>query len=163
MGNKGCLVLVLLVGTVLLISSLIPPITPTSKVGECRRSMTLIRHILVSDNIAIGGDTFLVKLQKCPTRDLVASATQMVNYCTEYSRQIGKEIFLFGNTTNGFSILDVWGSPYNVDFSTNVPMFIKNEALQDYTVGPFIIWSSGPNCIDERGEGDDVFEHHVTK
>lgn len=163
MGNKGCLVFVALVGALLLISSFIPPLTPTTKVGECRRNLTLMRHILESDNVAIGGDTFMMRLQKHPPADLVASVTQMANYCAEYSRQISKEIFLFANTTNGLLILDVWGSPYNVDLYTNVPVFKNNEVLKDYTVGPFIIWSSGPNCIDERGEGDDVFEHHVTK
>ncbi len=63
----------------------------------------------------------------------------------------------FGFTRDQFSSLkfDGWGEPFHIDYATNIAENSKmiNEFRDFY---PFVIWSCGPNRIDERCLGDDI-------
>ena len=51
---------------------------------------------------------------------------------------------------------DLWGNPYNIDYTTNLTGLPENlsEYLGKY---PIVIWSNGRNRINERCLGDDIF------
>jgi hypothetical protein len=54
---------------------------------------------------------------------------------------------------------DAWGTPLNFT-STNGGVFPRlNPELNQTKMSPFVIWSSGPNRVDDLGFADDVFLH----
>jgi hypothetical protein len=63
----------------------------------------------------------------------------------------------FGFTREQFSSLkfDGWGEPLHIDYATNIAENSKmiDEFRDSY---PFVVWSGGPNRIDERCLGDDI-------
>lgn len=50
---------------------------------------------------------------------------------------------------------DGWGAPLNVDYTTNLTGLSESlsNSLSKY---PIVVWSSGPNGMDERCLGDDI-------
>lgn len=50
---------------------------------------------------------------------------------------------------------DGWGNPFNVDYTTNLTGLSESlsNSLSKY---PIVVWSSGPNGMDERCLGDDI-------
>ena len=60
---------------------------------------------------------------------------------------------IFGTSTQSFSaftcIIDPWGHPYN--YYRTYP--VLSDQVNKVT---FDLWSSGPNCVNENGKGDDI-------
>jgi len=69
------------------------------------------------------------------------------------------------------STFDGWGNTFNVDYTTNIiktnyklsrsdsifkNRFLNKEHVAEIKHHPIIVWSSGPNGIDERCLGDDI-------
>ena len=63
----------------------------------------------------------------------------------------------FGFTPEQFNALkfDGWGEPFHIDYTTNIAENLK-MVVEFRDCFPFVIWSSGPNRIDERCLGDDI-------
>jgi hypothetical protein len=63
----------------------------------------------------------------------------------------------FGFTSEQFSALkvDSWGEPFHIDYTTNIAENLK-MVVEFQNCFPFVIWSGGPNRIDERCLGDDI-------
>ena len=82
---------------------------------------------------------------------------QICEYCKKYSEQSGKPVRT--HVIDGVEhLVDPWGNPYNADMLYRFHDEGIRKSLRDYTVGGIVLWSSGPNGINENGGGDDIFE-----
>ena len=70
---------------------------------------------------------------------------------------MGKEVFRVEHSPSGKGrvLVDKWGTPYNF-CSTAERDANQWHALGHAEVSNIVIWSSGPNKINEHGENDDV-------
>lgn len=90
-------------------------------------------------------------------------AAQVCAYCKEYMKRGKGVIFKTRNVVGVELLIDPWGRPYNVDMLSRFADDEIKEGLKDYTIGGMVVWSSGPNGINEYGDGDDILEQPKSK
>lgn len=131
------------------------PCTCPSERALCKKEIGRLRGYLLADEFY--GISFFSGESSC-TNDIafrVGAFCERVNQIAK--RRIGENIFHVVASSNGDDrvIVDRWGSPYNF-VSTEERQRNNWEALKYSVVSNIVIWSSGPNKINEFGTNDDV-------
>lgn len=130
-----------------------------NKIVQCRQSLQKARSVLLDVDNSGGGITFTEWREVNGTeRELKDIAAQICAYCEEYSRMTGRKMFRIQNYDGRNLLTDPWGQPYNVNTLSSFHSATIRNGLNNYTVEGIVMWSSGPNGINENGEGDDIFE-----
>lgn len=150
-----CLMILALAG-VLCIS---PSPSTYNKMHQCRRFLQKARYVLLAIDDKAMDMTFIEWRE---ARGMVSLnedlAAQICEYCDEYSSHADLKSFRSREIDGVKRLTDPWGQPYNVGLlGCFSPENIRRN-LRNYTVGGIIMWSSGPNGINENGNGDDIFE-----
>lgn len=134
--------------------------TPSGKLGVCQRKLWLIRDWLREGESQVG-----VPFGEWQERykDLGLSLKGlMCEYCQQSYRRFGdfgKDVVPCRKAGGEWRFIDPWGNEYNIDRIDSLDSSVnRNRTLRIISVGGFVVWSSGPNGIDERGVGDDLFE-----
>lgn len=126
------------------------PCTPLSGRALCRKELGLLRGYLL-------GDDFFADEYSC-TNDI---AFRVGAFCERVNQnamsRMGKSVFRVVTTPNGEGrvIADQWGTPYNF-ISIEERQRNNLDALKCSEVSNIVMWSSGPNKINEYGMNDDV-------
>lgn len=133
--------------------------SPFDKESQCRISLRNIRHALITTRKDRPNTTF--REMRTEWRRGGNPKTLAVDVC-ECCRAIAKErcgVVLKTRRIGGVDVLvDPWGNPYNVDELDNFIEEGLRDGLAYYSVDGVVVWSSGPNGINEHGDGDDRFE-----
>ncbi len=138
--------------------------SPFNKRFHCWQSLKEIRIVLLSHKRSGTGVPFL-DWQREHDRILSHESltAQVCAYCKEYAKRVKGVVFKIRNV-DGFELLiDPWGRPYNVDMLSRFTDEEIKKGLKDYTTGGVVVWSSGPNGINEYGNGDDILERPRSK
>lgn len=85
-------------------------------------------------------------------------AVQICSYCKEYLSLSGRKPFRTCGIDGPEVLIDPWGNPYNADMLDNLRNDKIRRAFANLNAEGIVMWSSGPNGINEKGEGDDIFE-----
>jgi len=131
--------------------------SPFNQGFQCWVALIEIRKVLYSHEKGNDKITFCEwrrdRDKSCKSESL---ATQICGYCKEYaSRGTGLKFKI--RKVDGVDVLiDPWGSPFNVDKLTRFPSKDIRDALLECSPDGIAIWSSGPNGINEYGDGDDM-------
>ena len=136
-----------------------PSPSKANKIAHCRRFLQKARFVLLAIDDNPMDMTFFEWLEnKGKTQTSGSLASEICEYCNEYSRLSGRKYFRI-KLINGHNLLtDPWGRPYNVEMLRSFHDADIRTGLKGHTVGGIVMWSSGPNGINEHGEGDDIFE-----
>lgn len=126
------------------------PCTPPSERALCRKELGLLRGYLL-------GDDFFDDGRSC-TNEIafrVGAFCERVNQTAK--ERLGKSIFRVVASSNKDEcvIMDRWGTPYNF-ISIEERQRNNWDALKYSEVSNIVMWSSGPNKINEYGTNDDV-------
>lgn len=126
------------------------PCTPPSERALCRKELGLLRGYLL-------GDDFFDDGRSC-TNEIafrVGTFCERVNQTAK--ERLGKSIFRVVASSNKDEriIMDRWGTPYNF-ISIEERQRNNWDALKYSEVSNIVMWSSGPNKINEYGTNDDV-------
>lgn len=132
-------------------------VSPFNRGFQCRGSLMEIRKVLslqVTNSKKIPYDEWLRDRGTAYKPESLAA--QVCRYCKEYaSTRTG--LMLKIREVDGVEVLiDPWGSPFNIDYLTRFPSGAIRDALLECSPGGIAMWSSGPNGINEYGEGDDI-------
>ena len=132
------------------------PCTPPSERARCKKEIGILRGYLLSK------DHYGIKFFSAE----FLSSTNGLDFCVGMfcdrvnqiaNERIGKDVFRVRPSPNGKGkvIVDRWGTPYN--FCT-VEECQRNhwDALRYCEISNIVVWSSGPNKINEHGSNDDV-------
>ena len=131
--------------------------TPPTKTTTCRRELHAIRGMTLGGN-AVLGFSFADWRAKCKSnQDMKSLPAHVCEYCQMVSRKINAGVIDVGTENGVQCYVDPWGNAYHVDLHANLKLSFMRK-LRHVFVGDYIFWSSGPNGINERGAGDDIFE-----
>lgn len=142
---------------VLMWGALTSPITPADKISRCRQDLYHIRSVLLAGDKVMGCDFF--KWRETNKLNQTNMSAQACEYCKEFSRRVGENVFTIGTTDGVEYLVDPWGHAYQVSLRENI--VLRDMRLHRLFVGDCIFWSVGPNGINEHGYGDDVFEFKI--
>ena len=162
-GIKAIIWAVVVAVLLLTVASMVyAPVTPLGKEGQCERELGRIRGILRGGGVVMGRD--FVEWQACSGYSLDAKpiCAQIGEYCKEFSARIGEDVFTIGSVGGYDCVLDPWGNAYHVGTLDDIKGFdvrnVKMAKLKTFMVGEWVLWSCGPNGVNDRGGGDDVLE-----
>ena len=152
--------ILLITGVFVLLAFLYPifyaPCTPPSERARCKKEIGILRgYLLCGDffGISFFSDNFSTRTNKIEF--LVGEFCDRVNQIAR--ERMEKEVFRVVPSPDkkGTIIVDRWGTPYN--FCT-VDECKRNHwnALRHCEISNIVVWSSGPNKINEYGSSDDV-------
>ena len=133
-------------------------LSTSNKIDQCRRFLQQVRYVLLAVDENATDKAFI---DWRDTRNITQTngplVAQICEYCKKYSEQSGKPVRT--HVIDGVEhLVDPWGNPYNADMLYRFHDEGIRKSLRDYTVGGIVLWSSGPNGINENGGGDDIFE-----
>ena len=131
--------------------------SPFNRGFQCRQSLINIRNVLYFHEKGDGNIPFDEwRRERCKTCKSENLATQVCGYCKEYaSRKTGSK-FKIRKVKGAEVLIDPWGHPFNVDVVSRFPCEDMREALLESSPNGIAIWSSGPNGVNEYGDGDDI-------
>lgn len=126
------------------------PCTHPSERTLCRKELGLLRGYLLDDDFFDDG-------RSC-TNEIafrVGAFCERVNKTAK--ERLGRVLFrvVAASNRNERVIIDRWGTPYNF-ISIEERQRNNWDALMYSEVSNIVIWSSGPNKINEYGTNDDV-------
>jgi len=141
---------------VILYPMLYAPYTPPSERAMCKKEIGYLRGYLLSNDFL--GFSFFSDYYSSSTNGLEFRVGEFCARVNQISRErMEKEVFRVVSLPDekGKIIVDRWGMPYN--FCT-IAECQRNrwDALKHSEVSNIVIWSSGPNKINEFGTNDDV-------
>ena len=152
-------VLVLMALGFAVVAFMLPSPSTESKMAQCRRLLQKARLVLLAVDDNPMNMTFFewrgIKGMMQSERNLAA---EICEYCNEHSRLSGCKIFRSREINGQNLLVDPWGRPFNVDMIRSFHNADIRTGLNGHTIGGIVMWSSGPNGINECGEGDDIFE-----
>lgn len=131
-------------------SAITCPCTPLGKIGRCRNELWKIRNVML-----VNGAEFMDDKSMSPKN-------RICKRCKEYNRKERKDFFCIKNVRGVESVVDPWGTEYNIDQVESIDAKIDKNLLECMLFEGLIVWSSGPNGINERGLGDDVFMERLS-
>ena len=152
--------LLVAIGIIILLAFLYPmfyvPCTTPSDRAMCKKEIGRLRGYLL-DNDFFGISFF--------SRNCSSSSNEIAfcvgGFCEEVNQivrgRMETEVFRVVPSSGGegFLLVDHWGTPYNF-CSTEERRKNRWDALLHSEVSNIVIWSSGPNKINEYGANDDV-------
>lgn len=130
-----------------------------TKEEECRRDIGLIKCALrIDERYADPALRF--------NSESASSESELINavgrFCKECLSLTGAHGALSIQSVDGIDkVIDPWGNPYNIGLLNTVSHAWPNQ-LKDSAIGSVLVWSSGPNGINENGGGDDIVEQPST-
>lgn len=139
-----------------LFGSLTVPCTPPSERAMCKKEIGCLRGYLLCDDFF--GISFFPDYFSSSTNGMefrVGEFCARVNQISRERRE--KEVFRVVASPDGKGtiIIDRWGTPYN--FCTVAERESNHwDALRHCEISNIVIWSSGPNKVNEYGSNDDV-------
>lgn len=139
----------------IVIGAFISPCDKPDVRTKCRNEIASIRDLLRNRNLYMEAcfvDWRTNLINQCDT----ALAEQMSQYCWETIKQSGIKAFNFQAREGVLHLIDPWGEDYNIAETNKLPILRRYKYVGDWNVGPFIVWSSGPNRKNEFGAGDDI-------
>jgi len=146
-------VLILLV---ILYPMLYVPYTPPSERAMCKKEIGYLRGYLLSNDFL--GFSFFSDYYSSSTNGLEFRVGEFCARVNQISRErMEKEVFRVVSSPDekDMIIVDRWGTPYN--FCTVAERQRNHwDALRHCEISNIVIWSSGPNRINEYGLNDDV-------
>ena len=154
--KKSFLLACCLILFMIMIGAFIVPCTPPSKRAVCRKEMGRLRGYLLCDNF-FGVSFFGQDFSSC-TNGIEFGIGAFCDKVNQIARSRAEEdVFRVEQSSDGKGkvILDIWGMPYNF-CRTSVRQKNQWTALRYSEVSNVVIWSSGPNKINEYGLNDDV-------
>lgn len=130
-----------------------------NKMAQARRFLKKARTVL----LAADGKTMTPSFAEWRMTQGIASsnvplAVLICKYCKEYSRLSGHQPLGIREIDGAERLIDPWGNPYNAGMLRSFQNENTRMALVVLSVHGIVMWSSGPNGINEEGEGDDIFE-----
>lgn len=153
--NKVVGVLLLGIIAVCLYAMMHSPLTPPGKKTLCRHELSAIRGALLSGEVANGGP--FSGRRNLNSNNVMSVRSQMAKCCLQYSQWAGRNIFNFKRIGGEECVVDPWGSAYNIATIADLDSAVNTNRIGKVSVDGLIVWSSGPNGINENGAGDDVF------
>ena len=149
-----------IMGVLILLAILYPmfyvPCTPPSERAMCKKEIGYLRGYLLSEDFF--GVSFFSDYFPSSTNGLEFRVGEFCAKVNQFSRErMEKEVFrvVLSPDEKGKIVVDRWGTPYN--FCTVAECQRNNwDALKYSEVSNIVIWSSGPNKINEYGSNDDV-------
>lgn len=150
-------------GTLALLAIAMLIVSPSSstcqKISQCRKFLHKVRTVMLPGAGKPSGRSFMKwHAINDGVSTNVSLVSQICEYCKEYSRMSGDLPFRTSEIEDVEYLIDPWGRPYNADFLDNFSDKEIKRLLADLTVNGIVMWSSGPNGINEHGTGDDVLE-----
>ena len=152
---KVIILAILMILAMFILGALNVPYSTPGKRTICRHELSNICTILLAGDVVMG-DSFMSWRDNDTNTSKRNIAEQAGRYCYEFSMRKGQKIFSFDNGTG--CLVDPWGNPYNMDLFDKLCVLKSNPSIRQFAIDKYIIWSSGPNGINEGGEGDDIFE-----
>ena len=148
----ACIIILL----VILYPMLYAPYTPPSERAMCKKEIGYLSGYLLSNDF--WGISFFADYYSSRTNGLEFRVGEFCARVNQISRERkGKEVFRVVPSPDkkGMIIVDRWGTPYN--FCTVAERQRNHwDALRYCESSNIVIWSSGPNRINEYGLNDDV-------
>ncbi|NCC60784.1 MAG: hypothetical protein EOM12_07550 [Verrucomicrobiae bacterium] len=140
----------------------LPPLGPTDL--SVKTQGTLHMLIITFNTITIESENFSKK-------NIFTDGTKNMPLKENFLLIMKKYLEYDGYKFAKDSTFDGWGNTFNVDYTTNIikinyrlsesdsilkNRFLNKEHVEEIKHHPIIVWSSGPNGIDERCLGDDI-------
>ena len=122
---------------------------------KCRKEIAQIRDCLKNDSKFISLDFITWRLCNC-VKDEIPISDQMSIYCFMVCKHMDAPIFSFQTNEGIPHLIDPWGQEYNIATTNEIDEVKRIRNIENWTIGPFIVWSSGPNRRNEYGGGDDI-------
>lgn len=154
--KKILIVIFILVLLAILYPMLYAPCTPRSERAMCKKEIGCLRGYLL-DNDFYGISFFPIKFSHRPSE----IAYRVGEYCEEVNQiarnRMEKDVFRVVPSSEGkrFVVIDRWGTPYNF-CSVEERQRNRWDNLEYAEISNIVIWSSGPNKVNEYGANDDV-------
>ena len=123
--------------------------------SKCRKEIALIRDFLRNSNSHMELDFIDWRTNACADAN-ISTAAQMSRYCWIVCERTSTTFLDFHVNDGDPILIDTWGEAYNIAETNKLPVLKRCKTLGSWNVGPFIIWSSGPNRRNEYGDGDDI-------
>ena len=154
--NKTLMILFLsAVFSILMLGVLNCPCDKTDERTKCRKEIALIRDFLRNNNSHMELNFMGWRTNVCINSNM-STAEQMGRYCWIVCERTGTT-FLNFSIRDGYTLLiDPWGECYNIAKTNELDILKKSKYVSGWNVGPYMIWSSGPNRKNEHGDGDDI-------
>lgn len=146
-----------LFGIIMIVIS--PTPSTCNKVEQSRRFLKKVRTVLLAADEKVMDKPFIewrVTQGIASTNDSLA--VQICRYCKEYLRLSGRKPLRTREIDGPELLIDPWGNPYNAEMLDNLRNDKIRRAFARLNADGIVMWSSGPNGINEEGEGDDIFE-----
>ncbi len=154
--KKALVIMGVLILLVILYPMFYVPCTPPSERAMCKKEIGYLRGYLLSEDFF--GVSFFSDYFPSSTNGLEFRVGEFCAKVNQISRERkGKEVFRVVPSPDemGSILVDRWGTPYN--FCTVAERQRNHwDALKYSDVSNVVIWSSGPNKINEYGSNDDV-------
>ncbi len=157
----GFIVLALFAIVMIIVS---PSPSTYNKMEQSRRFLQKVRIVLLAADKKIMDKPFVewrMTQGIASTNDSLA--VQICKYCKEYLRLSGRKPFITCEIVGSEVLVDPWGNPYNAEILDNLRSDKIRRAFANLNADGIVMWSSGPNGINEGGEGDDIFEQPSSK
>ena len=154
--KKSFIVISVAILLALLYPMLKAPYTPSSERAKCRSEIGCLRGYLLADDVC--GRSFFSDFFPEETLSLEFRVGAFCSLVNQFLRErVGKEVFRVvpSPDENGMIIVDRWGTPYNLCTTAELKGHHSN-ILGNSAISNVVIWSSGPNRINEYGNNDDV-------
>ena len=161
LGNRGSMKKIIVIFGVLVLvllfmGAFISPYTPPTNRSLCRKELYRLREYLLSRDFF--GISFFSPEFAGQTNEiefLVGEFCYKVNeiWCSHTDAVFRVEQ---SQTGGGRVVVDRWGTPYNFCFIEEAKSNQWDALKRTHTASNIVIWSSGPNKINEYGENDDV-------
>ena len=154
--KKFLVIMGILILLVILCPMLYVPCTPPSERARCKKEIGYLRGYLLSNDFL--GISFFSDNFSSSTNGLEFRVGEFCARVNQILRdRMEKEVFRVGPSPDGKGtiIVDRWGIPYN--FCTVAERESNHwDALRHCEISNIVIWSSGPNKVNEYGANDDV-------
>ncbi len=133
------------------------PCTPPDRRSLCRKEMYRLREYLLDrdfSGISCISPKFAGRTNEIDF--LVGEFCDKVNEIVR-SHNAGHVFHVEQSLTGeGRVLIDKWGVPYNFSTTEDVKKNQWNALKRTHTISNIVVWSSGPNKINEYGANDDV-------
>lgn len=133
--------------------------TPTGKPGKCMRELEMIRRWALAGKKYVGMS--FDEWQELHKDLGLTLKGLMCEYCQQSFGRYGdfcKEVVSCKKIDGERRLIDPWGNEYNIGRKDELAQPLRNirKDKRWIYIGDFILWSSGPNGMNELGAGDDV-------
>lgn len=139
----------------LVIGAFISPYDKPDERTKCRKEIARIRDFLRNSNAHMELGFIDWQTNIC-NQSKSTLGIEMSKYCWEICKRENTPVLNFQIRHGVHYLVDPWGQDYNIADTNNLPFLKQCKNVKDWNVGPFIIWSSGPNKKNENGAGDDI-------